>query len=100
MTLLVYFAFFVTFMEKTHPIIKFFGVFNQFSRTCEVAKFCITPRVTQYTRMSKKKYVNYALHVSFWNCLYMSFCFMMKKDHSKQKLLLWPQVPFKNQFRL
>ena len=56
---------------------------------------CITPRVTQYTRMSKKKYVNYALHVGFWNCLYMSFCFMMKKDHSNQKLLLWPQVPLK-----
>ena len=44
---------------------------------------------------AKKKYVNYALHVGFWNCLYMSFCFMMKKDHSKQKLLLWPQVPLK-----
>ena len=29
---------FVTFMEKTHPIIKFYGVFNHFSRTCEVAK--------------------------------------------------------------
>ena len=24
----------------------------------------------------------------------MQFCFMMKKDHFKQKLLLWPQVPF------
>ena len=28
----------------------------------------------------------------------MSFCFMMKKDHFKQKLLLWPQVPFKKSF--
>ena len=25
----------------------------------------------------------------------MSFCFMMKKDHFKQKLLLWTQFPFK-----
>ena len=23
------------------------------------------------------------------------FCFMKRKDHFKQKLLLWPQVPFK-----
>ena len=27
----------------------------------------------------------------------MSLCFMMKKDHFKQKLLLWPQVPFNTQ---
>ena len=26
--------------------------------------------------------------------MFMQFCFMMKKDHFKQKLLLWPQVPF------
>ena len=26
----------------------------------------------------------------------MPFCFMMKKDHFKQKLSLWPQVPFKD----
>ena len=25
----------------------------------------------------------------------MPFCFMMKKDHFKQKLLLWAQFPFK-----
>ena len=25
----------------------------------------------------------------------MPFCFIMKKYHFKQKLLLWPQVPFK-----
>ena len=33
---LVLFAFFVTFMEKTLAIIKFYGVFNHFSQTCEV----------------------------------------------------------------
>ena len=26
-------------MDKTPPIIKFYGVFDQFLRTCEVAKF-------------------------------------------------------------
>ena len=29
------------------------------------------------------------------NILLMRLCFMMKKDHFKQKLLRWPQVPFK-----
>ena len=41
------------------------------------------------------KYANCTLHVNCWNFLLMSFCFMMKKDHFKQKLLLWPQVYFK-----
>ena len=38
MSPLVFFAFFITFMEKTRPIIKFYGVFDHFSRTCEFAK--------------------------------------------------------------
>ena len=50
-----------------------------------------------YTK-EQTKYVNCGLHVNFWSFLYMSFCFMMKKDHFKQKLLLWPQVPFKKSF--
>ena len=41
------------------------------------------------------KHANCGLHGNFWSFLLMSFCFMMKKDHFKQKLLLWPQVPFK-----
>ena len=35
---LVFFAFFVSFMEKKPPI-KFYGVFDHFSRAYEVAKF-------------------------------------------------------------
>ena len=35
------------------------------------------------------KHANCGLHINFPNC------FMMKKDHVKQNLLLWPQVPFK-----
>ena len=34
------------------------------------------------------KYANCGLHVNFCNFLLMLFCFMMKKDHLKQKLLL------------
>ena len=35
---LVFFAFFVSFMEKKPPI-KFYGVFDHFSRAYQVAKF-------------------------------------------------------------
>ena len=45
--------------------------------------------------MNLQKHVNCKLHVNFWNFLLMSFCFMMKKDRFKEKLLLWSQVPFK-----
>ena len=38
MSSLVLLAFFVDPMEKTSPIIKFYGVFDHFSRTCEFAK--------------------------------------------------------------
>ena len=41
------------------------------------------------------KHANCGLHVNFWSFLIISFCFLMKKDHFKEKLLLWPQVPFK-----
>ena len=40
-------------------------------------------------------YANCGLHIHFWNFWQMLFCFMMKKDHFKQKLLLWTQFPFK-----
>ena len=36
------------------------------------------------------------LTCKFLDFLLMSFCFIMKKDNFKQKLLLWPQVPFKD----
>ena len=39
--------------------------------------------------------VNCGLHGSFWDFLLMSFCFMMKNNHVKQKLLLWSQVLLK-----
>ena len=39
--------------------------------------------------------VNCGLRGSFWDFLLMSFCFMMKNNHVKQKLLLWSQVLLK-----
>ena len=41
------------------------------------------------------KYANCGLDVNFRNFLLMPFCFMIKKDHFQQRLLLWHQVPFK-----
>ena len=38
------------------------------------------------------KHANCRLYVNFWNFLLKPFYFMMKKDHFKQKLLLWPQA--------
>ena len=41
-----------------------------------------------------KQYGKCGLHINFWNFWLMTFCFMVKKDCFKQKLFLWPQVPF------
>ena len=65
MSLLVFFAFFVTFMKKT-PIIKFYGVYDHFKQTFEVAKswtiklyHCIGDFILA---IEQTKYVNYGLH--------------------------------------
>ena len=42
-------------------------------------------------------YANCGLHVNLWKFWLIPFCFVMRKDHFKQKSLLWPQVPFKLQ---
>ena len=56
-------------------------------------KLCLD--VSDVTHTNKHtKHANCGLHVNFWNFLLMPFCFMMKKDHFKQRLLLWPQVLF------
>ena len=97
--------FFFSFIEKNPPI-KFHGVFDNFSWTYEVAKFwmlnCISTYVMPYTPLNKQNIIIVGYMETFGVLLLMSFCFMMKKDHFKQKLLLWRHVPFKgfNLFRL
>ena len=91
-------------MEKKPPI-NFYGVFDQFSRTYEVAKFWIIKLFLDVSDVihakEHKKHANRGLYVKFflleffWNFLLMQFSFMMKKDNFKQKLLLYPQVPYK-----
>ena len=74
--------------------------FDHFSRTYEVAKFRIIKLyldVSDVTHANEHtKHANCSLYVNLWNFWLMPSCFMMKKDHFKQKLLLWPQVPFKD----
>ena len=41
------------------------------------------------------QYANCGLHVSFLKFWLLPFCFMMKKDFTKQKMLVWSQVLFK-----
>ena len=41
------------------------------------------------------KNANCGLQVNFANFLLISFCFMMKMDHFRQKFVLCPQVHFK-----
>ena len=91
----------VSFAEKRPPI-KFYGVFDHFSRTYEVAEFWIIKLcldVNDVTHANKHTaHAQCSLHVNFWNFLLIPFFFMINKDHVKQRLLLWPHVPFKSIF--
>ena len=61
--------------------------------SCEVlnVKPYLNVRDTIHTN-EQTKHANCGLHGLRG---FMWFCFKTKKDHFKQKLLLWPQVPFK-----
>ena len=69
-------------------------VFLAMFQTCEVAKSGMIKLylcVSEIMHASKQtKYVHCSLYANFKKYLYMSICFMTKKDHFKQKLLLWP----------
>ena len=67
---LVYFAFFVSFMEEQPPI-KFYSAFGNFLRTYEVAKFwmiklCLDTSDVIHAN-EHTKYAICVLHVNFWN---------------------------------
>ena len=80
--------------KKTPPIIKFYGVFNHFYELVKSLTIKLYHWVSDVIRTNEQtKYVTCDLNVNFWNFLQMPFCFMTKKDHFKQKFLLWPQVP-------
>ena len=89
---------FVRLMEENSPI-KFYGVLLHFSGTYEVAKFWMVklyPHGIDVIHANKHtKSANSGLPVNFWIFLLKSFCFMMKKYHFKQKLLLWSYFSFK-----
>ena len=76
----------------------FYGVFDHFSRTCEVKKFWMIKlylEVSDVIHANKhRKYANCVLHVNFRRFLLMRLSFMIKKGHFKLKFVLWPQVLF------
>ena len=72
-------------MEKK-TLKKFFGVFDHFLLTNEVAKFLmIKLRLDVSDVIQKSEHTKYG---NFWIFLLMSFCLMTGKDHFKQKLSL------------
>ena len=89
---------FVSFMEKKAPIK--FHIFDHFSKAYKVVKFWMIElylNVIDIIHLNRQtKHANCDLHVNFCNFLWMPFCFMMKKDHFIRKMVLWPQVPFKD----
>ena len=83
---------FLSVLWRKKPPIKFYGVFDHFSRAYEVAKFWM---IKLYVNVSDvihandhTKYANCGLPVNFWTFLSTSFCFIIKKDNFKQNLLL------------
>ena len=89
--------FLLTSMEKEAST-KFCDVFDHFCQTDEVTKnwmikLCLD--VVTHPRKWTYRCANCGLRVIFWSFWLMSLRFMMKKDHFKQTLLFWPQVPFK-----
>ena len=82
--------FLVSFMEKK-PM-KFYRLFVHFIRTYEFAKFWMIKLYLDISGIihlnEHTKYVNSSLHINFW--IFLSFCFIMKKDHFRQKLASGP----------
>ena len=77
---LVFFAYFCYFYrEKTSYHIKFY-ISDHFSQTYEVVKFWMIDVI--YVN-GHTKHANCGLGVNVWNFLWMSFCFIMKKNHFK-----------------
>ena len=96
--LFLFLFFFASFIKRKPPI-KFYGVFDHISRTCRVKKLWMIKLyldVCDFIHVNKhRNYANWGLYLKVSNILLMSFCFMVKKDLFKPKLLLWPQIPFK-----
>ena len=83
---------------KKEPNTKFQSFFDHFLRTYEVIKFwmvrlCLDASDVMYAN-EHALYANCGLYVKCWKFRLMPFCFMTKKDHFQQKLLLSSHVPF------
>ena len=85
---------FVNFMEKEH-FTHFYGRFDNFSWTYEVAKFWMIKLCLDVSDViHKNKHTLYVcLTYKLSEVWLMQYCFMMRKNHFKNKLFLWSQVP-------
>ena len=95
----VLFCLFLLDLWRKNPI-KFYDFFAYSLRTYEVLKFWLIKLYFDLNDIihanKHTEYANCGLAVNFWIFSLMSSCFMMKKDHFKQKLFIWRQVPFKH----
>ena len=74
----------------------FYSIFQELMKLQSFEWLNCIPHVSDVIHAKKHtKSANSGLPVNFWIFLLKSFCFMMKKYHFKQKLLLWSYVSFK-----
>ena len=78
---------FVNFMEK-EPFTQFYGSFDHFTWSYEVAMFwMINGSLRKWSHTREWTYILCYLHVNFPKLWLIPFCFMMRKDTCKPKLL-------------
>ena len=72
-------------MEKK-PSLKFYGVFDHFSQTYEIAKFWIIKLYFDVSDVMQgnehTKHANCGLHVNFWNFLLIPLCMFYDEKRS------------------
>lgn len=86
--------FFLVLWKKAPPT-KFYSVLTMFMKFSTIQLYLDLTNIIHANENTK--YATCTLHVNFWNFSSIPFCFTMKKDHFRQTLLLWFQVPFKDE---
>ena len=94
----VFFAYFLFILWKKNlePFMVFLAIFHELKKVPKfwTNKLCLN--ISDIIHANEHTWcVNCGFHGNLWYFLLMLLCFMTKKDHFKQKFLLWPQFPFK-----
>ena len=91
-----FFLSFVNFMENELST-KIDGAFDHFLETYKVTKFWMIKLYLHASdvinAIEHTYYANDGLHVNFWKCWLMPFCFMIKKDRFKQNFYFCLSFP-------